>query len=115
MSDPATLQVPDGANLAVSVFTSANTGRGTGDSEIGAYYTATGDHAADTAGSSFGIRSTGGWFVTGVDVYTPTMARSSRSATRSPPATTRTARAGRTGCRPTSCTSPRPAGRGSAS
>src|SRR3954463_3246489 len=71
LSDPVALAVSDGASVAVSVFTAGNTGRGTGDNEIGAYYQATGDHAADAAAASYGSRATGGWFVTGVDVYTP--------------------------------------------
>jgi lysophospholipase L1-like esterase len=71
LSDPVALAVPDGASLAVSVFTAGSTGRGTGDGEIGAYYQATGDHAADADATAFGTRSSGGWFVTGVDVYTP--------------------------------------------
>jgi lysophospholipase L1-like esterase len=71
MSDPVALAVPDGAALAVTLYTAANTGRGTGDGEIGAYYTAAGDHAADTDATAFGSRAAGGWFITGVDVYTP--------------------------------------------
>ena len=59
LSDPATLVVPDHAVLAVSVYTAANTGRGTGDNEIASYYTATGDHAADTAATSFGDQDGG--------------------------------------------------------
>jgi lysophospholipase L1-like esterase len=71
MSDPVALTVPDGGAVAVSVYTAGDTGRGTGDNEIGAYYTAAGDHAADPAATAFGNRAAGGWFVTGVDVYTP--------------------------------------------
>ena len=71
LSDPVALAVPDGASVAVSVYTAGTTGRGTGDNEIGAYYQAAGDHAGDTDATSFGARAAGGWFVTGLDVYTP--------------------------------------------
>jgi lysophospholipase L1-like esterase len=71
LSDPAALAVPDGATVAVSVYTAGDTGQGTGDNEIGTYYTAAGDHAGDAAADAFGAASAGGWFVTALDVYTP--------------------------------------------
>ncbi len=71
MSDPADLQVSALQNVAVSLYAPSSTGQGTGDGELASYYTASGDHAADTSGASYSSSSPGGYFVTGLDVYAP--------------------------------------------
>jgi lysophospholipase L1-like esterase len=72
MSDPADLTVTALQSLAVSVYAPGSTGQGTGNIELSTYYTATGDHASDADGGAYGgVSSTGGFFVTGVDVYAP--------------------------------------------
>ncbi len=71
ISDPANLQVQALQDVAVSVYAPTSTGPGTGDGELGAYYTAPGDEAADSSGTGFGASVSGAFFVTDVDVYAP--------------------------------------------
>src|SRR3954451_53561 len=72
MSYPAEMKVPALQGLAVSVYAPGSTGQGTGNGALSTYYTASGDHASDADGASYGpASSAGGYFVTGVDVYAP--------------------------------------------
>lgn len=71
LSDPARLHVVALEDVEVSVYAPDPTGQGTGDGEMSTYYTATGDHASDASSASFGASSSGGYFVTGVDVFAP--------------------------------------------
>ncbi len=71
LSDPARLHVTALQPVAVSLYAPSSTGPGTGDGELNSYYTASGNHASDPSGSSFGPPDSGGFFVTAIDVYTP--------------------------------------------
>ena len=71
MSDPARLHVQALEHVAVSVYAPTTTGPGTGDGELSTYYTALGDHTADSGSTAFGAAVPGAFFVSGVDVYAP--------------------------------------------
>jgi lysophospholipase L1-like esterase len=71
LSDPASLHVQALDHVTVSVFAPTSTGPGTGDGELSTYYTAPGDHTADSNGTAFGAAVPGAFFVTDVDVYAP--------------------------------------------
>lgn len=71
LSDPALLHVTALAPVAVSLYAPSSTGPGTGDDELSSYYSASGNQASNPSGSSFGPSSSGGFFVTAIDVYTP--------------------------------------------
>lgn len=71
ISDPARLTVTALSDLAVSVYVQSNPADGTGDNELSTYYVAPGDESSDTDGTGFGSSSMGGYYVTGIDTYTP--------------------------------------------
>lgn len=71
MSDPARLTITALSDLAVTVYVQSNPAGGTGDNELSSYYVAAGDRSSDTAGTGFGPSSMGGYYVTGIDTYTP--------------------------------------------
>ncbi|TVZ04821.1 SGNH/GDSL hydrolase family protein [Trebonia kvetii] len=74
-SDPVTLSVDDGADLAVSLYFAAPTGPATWHPAAlsTSYRSAAGDHGADQGRGSFGQQSTSWFFLDGVDVRNATV------------------------------------------